>query len=258
MKMLMTNEYILECLEKYCSFEELSEDSFYINVVQPLKDAQCFSDWSYSSGVTKGVLIFKGLDFVIKIPFSGSGEYCEEHWESEDGSWIGYYTKNQRYTHTPSNLHHYEEENHFREFTGADEADGWNYCQVETQVSNCAKNEGVARCFAETYFLGTAGDYPIYAQERCAIFCDEESSRRESYEKRSKSDYDSLKEIREKVDFWSTDDNWLLDFLIYWGEEMLKRLANFVFEHNINDLHNGNIGYRKGAPVLVDYSSFHD
>ena len=257
--MLMTNEYILECLEKYCSFEELSEDNFYTSVVQPLEDAHCFNDWSYSSGVTKGVLIFKGLDFVVKIPFSGSGEYYEEHWENEeDGEWIGCYTKEERYTHTPANLHFCEEKTNFREFTGADEEEGWNYCKVEAQVSKCAEEEGVIRCFAETYFLGTAGDYPIYAQERCAIFCDEESSRRESYKKRTKSDYDSLREVRERVDFYDCDDNWLLDFLIYWGEEILQRLANFVFEHSINDLHNGNIGYRKGVPVLVDYSSFHD
>ena len=257
--MLMTKEYILDCLNKYCTFSELSEDSFYENIVRPLKEAKCFSDWVDACGVTKGVLIFKGLDFVVKIPFEGQHFTQEEHWEEEEnGRWHYYYSRVEHHSATPKNWIFYEEDNYFEAFGGAPEEDGWNYCLGEALVCEKASEKGLRSCFAETSYLGHAGDHPIYIQERCTIFCDEESSRAETYKNRSKADYDSLKEVRDRVDFYDCDDNWLLDFLIYWGEEMLHDLANFLYDSDINDLHNGNIGYRNGVPVLVDYSGYKD
>jgi hypothetical protein len=68
--MKLTKEYILECLDKYCTFEGLTEDNFVNLVVAPLQDAHCFNDWTWDNGVTKGVIIFKDFDFVVKIPMS--------------------------------------------------------------------------------------------------------------------------------------------------------------------------------------------
>ena len=96
---MLTKEYILEKINKYCTLnEDLCEGTFYEQVVSPLVDAQCFDDWTWDSGVSKGVLIFGELDYVIKIPFycewfEGEGGYYddEDNWvEDEPGCPSGY------------------------------------------------------------------------------------------------------------------------------------------------------------------------
>jgi hypothetical protein len=253
---MLTKKYILECLDKYCTFGGITSDTFYEMVVVPLKSNQCFNNWTWDNGASKGVLIFKELDYVIKIPFEGQGEYNESHYEDEDGNWI--WEEDSRWN---SNLMKVHSEELFDEFCGAiygnEEDSRWNYCAVEAFLSNFAKIAGLEQCFAITECIGQANGHPIYAQEKCCIFSEASSTtNREKYRNRSKTDYDSLKEVRERVDFWGIDDDWVLDFLIYWGEEIFKKFVAFIFEYDISDLHNGNIGYRKGVPCLVDYSGY--
>ena len=254
MKEIMTKEYILECLERYCNFEGLSEDTFYELVAMPLSDNQCFNNWTWDNGVTKGVLIFKDLDFVVKIPFQGRYCYTESHYENTNGNWtlpntskIKYYKK-------------IEGTEEFFNFEGSPAEDSeWNYCQAEAEITIRAKEKGIENCIAATKLLGYAGDHPIYIQEKCFMFSDASSStNKEKYKNRTKKDYDTLRAARERTDFWGIDDNWVLDFLIYWGEEVMKKLSEFIFENDIEDLHNGNIGYRHGVPCLVDYSSYRE
>ena len=252
--MKMTKEYILECLDKYSCFEGLHECNFVHEVVDPLEEAGCFDNWTWDNGVTKGVLIFKDLDFVIKIPFEGYCSETESHYENSNGSWIGSWSSRWN-----SRLHKVEYEEIFEDFTGADTENGWNYCEVEANLIDAAREEGLHKCFAATELLGFAKDHPIYIQEKCFMFCDARTStNKEKYKNRTKADYDSLERVRERADFWGIDNDWVLDFLIYWGEEMLKRLGQFLFDHNVEDLHNGNIGYRNGVPCLVDYSSYRE
>lgn len=254
--MKMTKEYILECLDKYCTFEMLHEHNFEEQVVEPLQSANCFSDWSWDNGATKGVLIFKNLDFVIKIPFEGSCSWTESHYENKNGSWI--YDWDSRWN---SNLRKVESEEQFFEFEGSPAAGDskWNYCQAEADLTVAAEEDGILHCFAATKFLGLANGHPIYSQEKCFMFSDASSStNKEKYKNRTKQDYESLRQVRKRVGFWDICDDWVLDFLIYWGEEILKKLNDFMFAHCIEDLHNGNIGYRNGIPCLVDYSSFRD
>lgn len=250
---MLTKKYILECLDSYCTFENLHEDNFVEQIVRPLQINNCFKEnhWTYDNGVTKGVLIFKGLDFVIKIPFMGRTCWTESHYEDSQGNWLW----NKR---SCTNIKKIEAEECFYEFEGAAEEGHWNYCEEEAILAEHAKERGLTKCFAITELFGWAKDHPIYIQERCFMFSEASSSNEEKYKNRTKSDYDSLKEVREKLDFWHMNNDWVLDFLIYWGEEVLKKLGDFIWEYNIDDLHNGNIGYRNGVPCLVDYSSFRD
>ena len=254
---MLNKEYILECLDKYCVFDDLSQDTFE-NVIRDLKAAQCFNNWTYDNGVTKGVLMFAGADFVIKIPFMGEADYDCEHWEDSDGNRYEYNTRHCNYTHTPSNWNFYEERDCCDEFCGAHYSDcGWDYCASEAHISKAALLQGLAGCLAKTELLGYANGHPIYIQEKCKIYCDEESTRHEQiYKYRKDNSYEELAKIREDFDFYSTDNDWLLDFVNYWGKEVLQKFAEFLFDFDINDLHNGNIGYRNGVPVLVDYSGY--
>ena len=254
MKEIMTKDYILECLDHYCCFDGLTENTFLDLIIHPLQENMCFNNWTYDNGVTKGVLIFKELDFVVKIPFQGYNSYTESHYESANGGW--HWSDYEKF----DECFKVESVEEFFEFEGSPaEGSNWNYCAAEAEITQKAREEGVGKCIAATEFLGYAGDHPIYIQEKCFMFSDASTStNKERYKHRTKKDYDSLKEIRERTDFWGIDDNWVLDLLIYWGEEMLKKLGDFIFNQNIEDLHSGNIGYRNGVPCLVDYSSYYE
>ena len=254
---MLTKEYILECLDKYCDFGSLCENTFYEQIVKPLEDNQCFSNWTYDSGVSKGVLIFQELDFVVKIPFMGNddGGY-ESHFEDENGEWRYSYETNASKYIKDGKWEWKGGEYYFSDFCGAGDFE-WNYCALEAKYYKDAVAAGVERCFAKTEFLGEANDHPIYIQERCSMFGAEyHSSKREMYAKRTKKDYEQVTELRHQMDFSQIDDDWMLDFLIFWGESVLKKFISFIQTQSIWDLHNGNIGYRHGVPCLVDYSSY--
>lgn len=251
--MKLSKEYILDCISKYCSLNGLTEYSFEHQVVIPLQANKCFENWTHAAGVTKGVLIFNDLDYVIKIPFYGSDEYVESHYEDTYGNWA--------YPTDPDDekYRYVESVEDICPFTGADCEDGWNYCEVETFISERAAEEGMQEHFAVTEFFGLVNNYPIYKQKRCCMFDEmRTSTKMAEYDKRTPSDYETVKKAKSKLDFYDiSNDDWVLDFLIYWGEEKLKQLGEFLFKYDIGDLHSGNIGYLNGAPCIVDYSSYH-
>ena len=255
--MKLTKEYILECIEKYCDLEGLDEYTFEHQVALALRDAGCFDHgWTWDCGVTKGVLIFSDLDFVVKIPFAGRGDYVESHYENRHGDWVDSDYETERTNASTCGRRWVEGENYFEKFSGADCENGWDYCEVEATRYCHAEQANVAILFAKTEWIGDVHEYPIYIQERCHMFREESTSNQERYKSRTQADYEEVNTLRKKYDFHSINNDWMLDFLIYYGEEMFKKLADFIFNENIYDLHNGNIGYINGRPCLVDYSSY--
>lgn len=251
----MDKQYILEQLEKYCTFAtDLCSNNFYEDIVSPLEDAGCFKNWTYDSGATKGVLIFGDENFVVKIPFCGYIDEDAGHWEDSRGN----------YRHTAETGASTKIENNewfwnydwaFFDFEGASaQKTNWDYCAAEAEFYDMARDNQIAFAFAKTEFLGFCGDHPIYIQEKCSMFYEDSSSR--DYDKRTEKDYETVTSLEKALDFFEFDADWTLDFLIYWGEECFKQLVKFIKNMEIRDLHNGNIGYRNGAPVVVDYSSF--
>ena len=122
---------ILNALDN-CGFTDLYEEVFYDEVVHPFKQ-KYKKPFTHNAGATKGVLIFKELGFVIKIPFNFNGD--GEH------------------------------------FCGADDSGpGWNYCEVEEIKYEKAQIFGVKDCFAGTYEVGKIGEHPVYIQEYAEMF----------------------------------------------------------------------------------------
>jgi hypothetical protein len=246
---------ILEQLEKYCTFAtDLCSNNFYEDIVAPLEAAGCFNNWTYDSGATKGVLIFGDENFVIKIPFCGYVDDEAGHWEDSRGNYRHSYETGAS-TKINNEDWSWNYDWAFYDFEGASaEKNNWDYCAAEEEFYHMAEDSGVNLAFAKTEFLGFCGDHPIYIQERCSMFYEESSSK--EYNKRTEKDYETVSALRDALRFHEFNDDWALDFLIYWGEAYFKKLAEFIKDACIYDLHNGNIGYRNGAPVLVDYSSF--
>ena len=242
---MLTKEYILEKLEKYCTFnEDLCSGTFYDQVVSPLENAQCFNNWTFDSGVSKGVLIFNDLDYVVKIPF-----YCE-YYEGEEG----YYDDEDNWVEgEPGEPTGYA-------FNGV-EVEGychqneWDYCETEELRYLVAEKNNMEEHFAKTWCIGTVQDWPIYAQIKCCMYRSEESYSTRSKKTYTAEDKKSVHDIQDTTKIWTQDD-WLIDFLHYWGRDRLIAFMQFCDQWHIDDLHGGNLGYICGVPCLVDYSSY--
>lgn len=53
----------------------------------------------------------------------------------------------------------------------------------------------------------------------------------------------------------SSNEVWVRDFIEYYGPEKFERFVNFCEEHCVRDLHDDNIGYYKGRPIILDWLS---
>lgn len=243
---MLTKEYILEQLEKYCDLDWLSAGNYEDKIIYPLQRAGVFDkyDWTYDAGISKCVLIFDNLDYVIKIPFYAEwfeGEEIDYDEENDEPIYEDGYTAD--YPFEGIEVEGYVKENH------------WDYCETESLLYKAAEKNGVAEYFAETIHIGYAKDWPIYAQTRACMFCSEDSRTTRSRKNYTDEEKETVKTIRSTTNFY-LDDEWLMDFIAFWGQARLMQLIQFCNEYFIDDLHNGNIGYVCGAPCLIDYSSY--
>lgn len=175
-------------------------------------------------GMSKYVIFFDD-DSVIKIPFNGEWFYncdCEE----EGG-----------------------EEYYFDEFYCKD------YCAVEEEIYNRAYNEGLEMFFAATEFIGTGKcGKPFYKSERVLCLDSDEGY---DFAKRHNPSQGSKDKANKHACQTPLPFGWLARAYEYYEEALVDRLIEFIDENNIDDLHDGNLGFRKdGAPVLLDYSGF--
>ena len=249
---------ILEQLDKNCCFtEDIFKGSYQDLIINPLKEANCFSNWTYDSGATKLVLLFSGMDSVIKIPFAGSDEdyyidgdlncSCPQGHSSIKNS-VRVCTKcyNCSYYNCPRRGH-YE----FTNFYGANAENGWDYCEAEINYYQDALDANVEDFFAKTWLIGYVNGYPIYAQHRAEMFEGTSSTKKYSKEKT-----DAVMKYCDDMDLWCFNEYWLSDFKDFFGEDAIEKLLSFLVSKSIEDLHDGNLGYVNGVPVIVDYAGY--
>ena len=189
------------------------------------------SDWF--NGATKAVLQPKGKDFVLKIPFEGE---WQEDWcyneENDDYDLI---------------------EEYFCEFQGSGGvSNDWDYCQREVELYNLAAEAGLGEIFVETFFVDYVNGHPVYAQQRV----DKVGGWNGKSDEERSSTRDKLSKAGQHAPM---DLDWVATFLEFYDEELLFRLFKFLDEEWIDDdLHNGNIGYLNGRPVIFDYAGFRE
>ena len=125
-----------------------------------------------------------------------------------------------------------------------------NYCALEEEVYLKSVEAGVDRFFCKTTFLGVAnGEFPVYAQERCAA-----PGASNTTLNPSKDSLNRFYQNRTNCIFNPTYDAFIVDF---YGEDFHKKLAQFIEDNGVDDLHNGNMGFRaNGEPCIYDYSGF--
>lgn len=138
------------------------------------------------------------------------------------------------------------------DFAGLDE----EYCHREADIYQSAEIEGLDRYFAKTQFYDVVGHAPIFMQEYVGESCwdvgtalikDEDIKKAKTAI--SKTSYDAVDEL---------PYHWILNFIKLYGEKEFLRLCLFLEEEGINDLHEKNVGYIDGRPVLFDYSGYYE
>ena len=155
-----------------------------------------------------------------------------------------------------------------------------NACERELKFYNAAKKFGIEDMFVEVHYLGT---YSRHYETYNVNFWEFEKAEKDTY---SREEYDIEMELyaykKVQCSPWIHDDYMRLPdkdkslikdshsplagrsvdvaaaFLRGYGRDKYLRLNDFCIENRINDLHTGNIGYKDGTIVLIDYAGYFD
>lgn len=289
----MTKERVFELLNKAILHigENFNAEEKEYFLDEPLRKANLPFEWSTDSGISKAVILIKGADFVIKMPFFKI--YDDDSFNSACADWsynrscalkqflekrqkeensdtyslsqeetIDFYEKWEKENPEPDEN---EEEYFYYDIEGASNIDlgvnseptipDWDYCRLESIIYQLAVEEGLGAYFAEEGYLGTIDQTPVYYQVRCTpmseMVIDYNSA---EYEKKS----NKSRKICENLKADCFNAFWISDFIDMYGEEEFKRFNNFLERYEIGDLRTCNIGYLDDAPILFDYSSYRD
>lgn len=134
----------------------------------------------------------------------------------------------------------------------------YDYCELEWKNYIKSRNEFVNIFFAEVRYLKTyvIGNIVLdfYIQEKARSF--------EMYGSSGEWDDQTLNSasdwISKAYNLYDVAVDWVADFLAYYSEEDFANLDDFLCDHDINDIHDGNIGYVGDRPVIFDYSGYYD
>lgn len=246
LKMEEIKNDLFKAFSENMSFTEFSEECCN-DVITALNDIKWNFDWEY--GATKIVILPEGVDFVVKIPFTG--HVVEEEPDVNCNEC--------EYNKEGCDCCVYDNEWVFRDFCLAgDIFDEWDYCKAEKNRYAHAKEFGLEQAMAETQLWFIVNDYPIYIQPKCNIFS--HGGRRQT--ELTEITDEKRKTIKSKCDeqnVYCFNVTWLCDLLEYYGDVFFENFMNFLKENNYNkDLHSSNVGYLNGRPVLIDYAGWYD
>lgn len=185
-----------------------------------------YPEISIAYGCTKGVFMVEDADFVIKVPFTRSGEF---------------------YFHNSGSS--------FRE---------WDYCAREVEVWEAAEAAGVGHLLAKTWEVGEIQGHPIYAQERVENI--HKSIWTLEYDLLDPVEdklYDQAMRLadanttrRARMDF-----DMIVVLIAQYGYIATRRFLNLtVREHITGDWHQGNYGTNPANDKVCfcDYTGFFD
>jgi hypothetical protein len=223
---MFTNNQILDAL-KDCCFDELNNENCEELICEYTRNS--VFPYEAGRGATKIVLYPFDSNFVVKIPFSHD---CDEvEFLDEEGN---------LYYKVPV-------------FCGADEPNGWDYCKAETLYYQKAETFGVEFAFLKTELIGYVNDHPIYKQGKAEML--------ETREETHKKDWREVQRASNHCrshHLQCFNEYWITDFLEYYDEVTFNLLSEFLQRNGIHDLHEGNLGYVDGVPVIVDYGGYYE
>ena len=221
-----------------------------------------YPEYEVSTGASKCVIIPNDKNYIIKIPFTGEGS--DEIYENDSE----YYDYCQEYgidySECPYDRWVFE--------NASNSQNGWDYCLKEAEVYKAAEDAGLEKYFAKTVYIGDYCNHPLYIQEKCCSIYESDTceTKIKKYNEKYKlhiREYIIDKFYEEALD-WHTTRDWFLCLFNYLKEKKgltktykeLEKLADFLDEEYVRDLHSGNTGLiaKNSMPVMMDYSSFED
>lgn len=125
-----------------------------------------------------------------------------------------------------------------------------SFCNIEcAYYKDACENYNVGKYLAATFYAGEVDNIKVFLQERVHPIEDQIQT---SFERYCEKEFGSA-----DVYDMDEDDRLYAVYMDAASKEDLDRLIQFVFDNEINDLHEGNYGMTKdGRIVIFDYSGF--
>lgn len=218
------NEIVKKVPEKFGWDEYDTEEENTAVISEALKDAKV-AGGAYR-GATKAVAVVSGCSSVLKVPYSGK-------WDYDESVNCDYFTR----------------------FEGADNSKdhNWDYCLTEYEVYEAAKENGLDIFFPKTEIMGECESGTVIKQERVLDF----------YEYCSISEDRTIELVYLDAKYCDLiNSQWIAAAIERYGKAMVDKLIDFLednFPIVVEDLHNGNIGFREnGDPIILDFSGWNE
>lgn len=116
----------------------------------------------------------------------------------------------------------------------------WTACDREVEYYDVAVQEGLENFFAECWkdsFELDGEEIPFYIMQRAVV------------------DEEEVYSLSDSDDYAGEDAVWEAFSNVY-GDEIMRKLYTFCEDYDINDLHEGNVGFIWGSLVCIDYSGY--
>lgn len=134
----------------------------------------------------------------------------------------------------------------------------------EVEIYQAAIQAHLEKFFPKTEFFISINEVNYVIQEKIDFSvsnCDYKNLRKFSQISKTALDRTARKMEREfrkaSANFARClDTQWAKMAIVLYGKKACKALCDFVIAHGINDLHDSNIGYKNGKPIILDFSGY--
>lgn len=200
-------------------------------------DLKDFGDFRVDNGISKAVIIFDDLPFVVKVPLRGT-YYREEFYNEE------------------ADEYEYSDEYNFNEYRGACDYDYSDYCFDELQKTQLVIEAGFGKIVPEMEWVCFKDGSSVYVQEKVLPF----STGKNKYSNPTADSVQKAKDMDDKYGYCALD--WRASVIDFYGEDFWKSFVDWERDNDydiLSDMHSGNYGYRlDGTPVIFDIAGYRD
>lgn len=134
-----------------------------------------------------------------------------------------------------------------------------NYNKQEAENFALAKKFRVEKVLLETTYLTTIQGIEVYKQPKYS-FCLAEAPREflKQLDKKSQclAEKNIVCKICDKCYYDDISVAWVAHALQLYGKKFMYSFEKWTREAQVNDLHNGNVGWLDGKPILLDYAGY--
>ena len=135
----------------------------------------------------------------------------------------------------------------------------------EVQIYERAVEAGVEKFFPPTMSLCCHNGLTFIVQAKvdCSVSnCDYQTMRRyaERYKTASPKIMAKIQKCMNKASDGKyarcLNTTWMMACLVLYGKRAVKDLCDFIIAERINDLHESNIGWKNGKPIILDFCGY--